>query len=106
RDMQRTSWTQDLIGRLRARGLGGDFAAGQTHYFGHEAPGHPSAIVRAFAGHPTPLERPADVFIACYLLTQPEAAGTEPPSGAIEFSESLAREEEKQRSEGGEADAT
>jgi hypothetical protein len=79
-----------------------------SHIFGakEEEPEHPSALIRTLAKDSFLLEKSADIFMACYLMDRPEAAGLNPPSSVKEFADRLKREVRDGRSETENADET
>ncbi|HEV2314773.1 MAG TPA: hypothetical protein VGR94_05670 [Candidatus Acidoferrales bacterium] len=99
RDLRRTAWTQDLMYRLRQRGLADDLLGAGMFRNREETPNHPSAIIRLLAQNSFMFEKAADIFIACYLIERPEAAGLDVPTSVKDFVRRLQRENSKFNSE-------
>jgi hypothetical protein len=99
RDLRRTAWTQDLMHRLRQRGLADDLLGVGMFRNTEETPNHPSAIIRVLARNSFMFEKAADIFIACYLIERPEAAGLDVPTSVKDFVRRLQRENSKFNSE-------
>jgi hypothetical protein len=93
RDLRRTAWTQDLMHRLRERGLVEDFFESRRGWGNRDKePDHPSALIRALARGSFISEKAADIFLACYLIERPEAAGLDSTSSVKDFAARVKRE--------------
>jgi hypothetical protein len=105
RDLRRTAWTQDLMHRLRERGLSRDFFGSGFYGMHEKSPQHPSALIRVLARQSILGENPADIFLAAYLLSRPEAAGVEVARAVKDFRDRLEREKRKGEAEDEEDEA-
>jgi hypothetical protein len=56
---------------------------------------HPSALIRVLARQSFLGANPADIFMALYLMTRPEASGVEASRSVKDFAERMKREEAK-----------
>jgi hypothetical protein len=99
RDLRRTAWTQDLMHRLRERGLGRDLFGSGSYGLREKSPAHPSALIRVLARQSFLGENPADIFLASYLLSRPEAAGVEVATAVKDFRDRMEREKRKSEAE-------
>jgi hypothetical protein len=91
RDLRRGAWAQDLMHRLRERGLADDLLGSRVLGMREQEPDHPSALIRTLARGSFLFEKAADIFMACYLMDRPEAAGLTPPSSVKDFATRLKR---------------
>ena len=104
RDLRRTGWSQDLMYRLRQRGISDDLFGSQIFGGGDRGPNHPSPLIRTLARSSFIFERAADVFTARYLMERVEANGLEFPSSVRDFATRLNREIGKDTPDGEESD--
>jgi hypothetical protein len=105
RDLRRTAWTQDLMHRLRERGLSRDLFGSGSYGLREKGPQHPSALIRVLARQSILGENPADIFLASYLLSRPEAAGVEVARAVRDFRDRMEREKRKSEAEDDEDEA-
>jgi hypothetical protein len=96
RDLRRTAWTQDLMNRLRQRGFVEDYFVSRRAWgAGDEKLNHPSALIRTLARGSFISEKAADIFVACYLVERPEAAGLDVPTSVKDLAARIKREAQK-----------
>jgi len=89
REIARTSWSQDLAGRLRSLGLGDDiYLQGRTD----NETKHRSPIIRTVSRQGRLFIHPEDVFTVTYLMSRPEMSEIKLSPRAQSFADSLARD--------------
>jgi hypothetical protein len=99
RDLRRTAWTQDLMQRLRERGLSRDLFGSWSYGAREKRPTHSSALIRVLGRGSFLGENPADIFLAAYLMTRSEASGVDAPTSVKDFRERMKREQARSDAE-------
>jgi hypothetical protein len=91
RDLERSGWEQSLQARLREHGLVESYGSRVHRRVRHESP-----LIRALGWSPMMSERPANVFLAMYLIRRPQCEGLEIPRWVRDLVDRVERESERE----------